>query len=338
MKAWRIVAGTQIEGLKLAEEKPRALGPLDVRVRPFAASLNFRDIMILNGWYPMAGTSAIVPGSDASGEVVEIGAAVSRFKVGDRVATSFFPDWIDGRVSRAKLASALGGGSDGVLAQELVMSQEAFVRSPGHLDFAQAATLSCAGVTAWHALFVAGQIRPGQTVLLLGTGGVSMWALLLAKAAGARVIITSSSDEKLARARSLGAHETINYRQQPDWDNEVLRLTDGAGADLVVEVGGSKTVMHSIASTRMGGTVAIIGAVSGPGGAVDPMMLIGGATRLQGIYVGSRQMHEDLARFVEVAEIRPVVDSVFAFEELPAACRHFTSGKHFGKVVVSINP
>jgi NADPH:quinone reductase-like Zn-dependent oxidoreductase len=338
MKAWRIVAGAQLAGLQLADEAPRALGPHDLRVRPYAAALNFRDMMIVNGWYPLAGKDPLVLGSDAAGEIVETGSAVTRFKVGDRVATSFFPDWVEGRASRAKMATALGGGGTGVLSQEIVLGEHAVVKSPAHLDFAQAATLPCAGVTAWHALFVAGQIKPGETVVLLGTGGVSIWALQLAKAAGARVIITSSSDEKLARARSLGADDTINYKTTPDWDNEVLKLTDGVGADLVLEVGGSQTIMKSISSTRLGGMVAVIGAVSGPGAALEPMSLIASSVRLQGIYVGSRQMHEELARFVAVAGIRPVVDSVFAFEELPQACGHFLGGKHFGKVVVSINP
>lgn len=336
MKAWRVVAGSQVDGLTLGDEPARALGAHEVRVRTQAASLNFRDLMVMNGWYPVKSQGALVPGSDGAGEVTEVGSAVTRFKVGERVATSFFPDWVEGRVAPAKLASALGGGSDGVMAQELVLSEQALVRSPAHLDFAQAATLSCAGVTAWNALFVTGGIKPGDTVLLLGTGGVSIWALQLAKAAGARVIITSSSDDKLARARSLGADDTINYKTHPEWENEVLRLTGGVGADLVLEVGGAQTVQHSLASVRMGGTVVIIGAVSGPGGNINPMGLIVGNTRVQGVYVGSRQMHEDLARFVEISGIRPVVDSVFGFAELPQACRHFASGAHFGKVVISI--
>ena len=338
MKAWRIVAGSQIAGLTLVDEAPKALGPHDVRVRPHAAALNFRDLMVINGWYPAVSKDPLVPGSDAAGEVVETGSAVTRLKVGDRVATSFFPDWIEGQPTRAKLATALGGGGAGVLTQDLVLDENALVRSPAHLDYAQAATLPCAGVTAWRALFVVGQIKPGETVLLLGTGGVSIWALQLAKAAGARVIITSSSDEKLARARTLGADETVNYKTTPDWEAEVVRLTGGVGADLVLEVGGSQTIMKSISATRLGGTVAVIGAVSGPGAALEPMSLIGSSVRLQGIYVGSREMHEQLARFVEVAGIRPVVDSVFAFEELPRACGEFLGGKHFGKVVVSINP
>ena len=338
MKAWRIVAGSQIAGLTLVDEAPKALGPHEVRVRPHAAALNFRDLMVINGWYPAVSKDPLVPGSDAAGEVVETGSAVTRLKVGDRVATSFFPDWIEGQPTRAKLATALGGGGAGVLTQDLVLDENALVRSPAHLDYAQAATLPCAGVTAWRALFVVGQIKPGETVLLLGTGGVSIWALQLAKAAGARVIITSSSDEKLARARTLGADETVNYKTTPDWEAEVVRLTGGVGADLVLEVGGSQTIMKSISATRLGGTVAVIGAVSGPGAALEPMSLIGSSVRLQGIYVGSREMHEQLARFVEVAGIRPVVDSVFAFEELPRACGEFLGGKHFGKVVVSINP
>ena len=338
MKAWRIAAGSQIAGLKLVDETPKALGPHDVRVRPRAVALNFRDLMVINGWYPAVSKEPLVPGSDAAGEVVETGSAVTRLKVGDRVATSFFPDWIEGQPTRAKLATALGGGGAGVLTQDLVLNENALIKSPAHLDDAQAATLSCAGVTAWRALFEVGQIKPGQTVVLLGTGGVSIWALQLAKAAGARVIITSSSDEKLARARSLGADETINYKTTPDWDNEVIQRTGGTGADLVLEVGGSQTIMKSISATRLGGTVAVIGAVSGPGAALEPMSLIGSSVRLQGIYVGSREMHEQLARFVEVAGIRPVVDSVFAFEELPQACGHFLGGKHFGKVVVSVHP
>ena len=336
MKAWRIVAGAEIAGLALTDEKPRPLGAHDVRLQPAAASLNFRDVMVLKGWYPVYSKEPIIPGSDAAGDIVETGSAVTRFKVGDRVATSFFPDWIEGRATRAKLSTALGGGSAGVLAQELVLNENALVKSPSHLDAAQAATLSCAGVTAWNALFVGGQIRPGETVLLLGTGGVSIWALQLAKAAGVRVIITSSSDEKLARARSLGADHTVNYRTTPDWETEVLRLTGGEGVDLVLEVGGGQTVQKSIASTRLGGTVAIIGAVGGPGAGIEPRSLISSSVRLQGIYVGSRQMHQDLARFVEGAGIRPVVDSVFAFNELPQAFGHFTGGKHFGKVVVSV--
>jgi NADPH:quinone reductase-like Zn-dependent oxidoreductase len=335
MKSWRIAAGGQIEGLKLAEEPSAALGATQVRVRLRAASLNFRDLMVLKGWYPVSSQAALVPGSDGAGDVLETGNAVTRFKVGDKVSTSFFPNWIEGHSTPLKIAGALGGGDAGTLTTEIVLDEQALVRSPAHLDYAQAATLTCAGVTAWNALFMAGRIRPGNTVLLLGTGGVSIWALQLAKAAGARVIITSSSDAKLEKAQALGADAGINYTTHVEWSNEVRRLTHGEGADLVLEVGGEKTMAQSLASLRMEGTAVIIGGVSGFGGAISPRQLIGGATRMQGVYVGSRQMHEELARFVEVAKICPVVDRAFAFTDAPDAFRHFEAGRHFGKVVVS---
>jgi NADPH:quinone reductase-like Zn-dependent oxidoreductase len=337
MKTWRVVAGSQIEGLKLLDEAPGKLSPSQVRVRLHAASLNFRDLMVVKGMYPPGSTAPLVPGSDGAGEVVETGSAVTRFKAGDRVATSFFPEWVEGRPTAQKIAGALGGAGSGggTLAGEIVLDERALIRSPKHLDYAEAATLTCAGVTAWRALFVAAQIRPGETVVLLGTGGVSIWALQLAKAAGARVIITSSSDAKLARARALGADEAINYSTTPEWSGEVRRLTGGEGADAVLEVGGEKTVGQSLAAVRMAGTVVIIGAVSGPGGAIVPRQLIAGATRVQGVYVGSRTMHEDLARFVEVAGIRPVVDRSFALADAPDAYRYFEAGKHFGKVALA---
>ena len=335
MKTWRVVAGGQVDGLKLVDEAPGTLAPNQVRVRLRAASLNYRDTMVLRGMYPGGSTVPLVPGSDGAGDVVEAGSTVTRFKVGDRVATSFFPDWIEGRPTPQKIAGALGGGGAGTLAGEIVLAEHALIRSPAHLDYAQAATLTCAGVTAWRALFVAARIRPGETVLLLGTGGVSIWALQLAKAAGARVIITSSSNAKLARARTLGADEVINYTTTPEWSSEVRRLTNGEGADAVLEVGGEKTIGQSLASVRMDGTIVIIGAVSGSGGAILPRQLITGSTRVQGVYVGSRTMHEDLARFVELARISPVVDRMFPLEEAPEAFNYFLAGKHFGKVAIA---
>jgi NADPH:quinone reductase-like Zn-dependent oxidoreductase len=334
MKTWRVAAGSRIEGLTLGEEAATHPGPGQVRVRVRAASLNYRDLMIVNGFYPVSTQAPLVPGSDAAGEVIETGSGVTRFKVGDRVAPIFFPNWVEGHMTPARITGAMGAGDVGTLSEELVLHEQALVKCPAHLDFAQAATLTCAGTTAWHALFEAGRIRPGNTVLLLGTGGVSIWALQLAKAAGARVIITSSSDAKLAKAKALGADAVINYTQIPEWSTEVRKLTDGEGVDLVLEVGGEKTVAQSLASVRMQGTVAVIGGVSGFGGAILPRSLIVGATRVQGVFVGSRQMHEDLAHFVTVAKITPVVDRVFAATELPDAYRHFEAGKHFGKVVV----
>lgn len=335
MKAWRVPPGGQIDGLKLGQETPAALAPGQVRVALRAASLNFRDLMVIRGGYPTSTQEPLVPGSDGAGKVIEVGAGVREFQVGDRVATSFFPDWVEGAMSTPRILSALGGGGVGSLSEEIVLPETALVRTPAHLSDTEAATLTCAGTTAWHALFETGALKPGNAVLLLGTGGVSIWALQLAKAAGMRVIITSSSDAKLEKARSLGADDTINYNQTPEWSAEARRLTGGAGVDLVLEVGGEKTVQQSIASVRAQGTVAIIGAVSGMGGAIAPRSLIFGATRVQGVYVGSRRMHADLARFTEVMKIRPVVDKVFGFDEVPAAYRYFEAGKHFGKVAVS---
>jgi len=336
MKTWRVPAGGQIDGLKLVEEASGSPGPGQVRIAVKTVSLNYRDLAIVQGWYPVATRDPLVPGSDAVGVVAETGPGVTAFRPGDRVATSFFPDWMEGRMSQARIATALGGGGRGTFAEEIVLPEHALVKSPAHLDDAQAATLTCAGVTAWHALFATGPLPPGGTVLLLGTGGVSTWALLLARAAGMRVIITSSSDAKLERARTLGADATINYTQTPEWGAEVRRLTGGEGVDIVLEVGGEKTVAQSVAAVRPQGTVVIIGAVSGVGGGIGPRSLIPGATRVQGIYVGSRRMHEELARFVELRQIRPVVDRSFAFTELPEAYRYFQGGKHFGKVVATL--
>jgi NADPH:quinone reductase-like Zn-dependent oxidoreductase len=336
MKTWRVAAGGGIDGLKLVDEASPEPGPRQVKVRVRATSINFRDLLVLKGFYPVSTTDPLVPGSDAAGDVIATGTAVRRFKPGDKVATSFFPNWIEGRVAPQKIAGALGGGGAGTFAEEIVLDEDALVRAPSHLDYTQATTLTCAGTTAWNALFVQGALRPGSTVLLLGTGGVSIWALQLAKAAGARVIITSSSDEKLAQAKALGADAGINYRTHPAWSGEVRRLTEGAGAEIVLEVGGEKTIEQSIASVQMGGTVVIIGAVSGMGGAIVPRSLIGASIRVQGVYVGSRQMHEDLARFVEAAHITPAVGRVFGFGEAPEAFRHFEAGKHFGKVALKV--
>jgi len=331
MKAWQLAAGKQIDGLTLDHLPAAPVGPRDVRVQLKAATLNFRDLMIVRGAYPLA-AYPLIPGSDGAGVVLETGADVTRFRPGDRVTTSFFPHWSEGRASRAKFANPLGGGGKGTLAEEIVLPEDALIASPSGLSFAQAASLTCAGTTAWNALFVTGNLKAGDTVVLLGTGGVSIWALQLARAAGARVILTSSSDEKLARARAMGAHHTINYVTTPAWSKEVLRLTGGEGADQVVEVGGEKTIEQSIACIRVGGAITVIGAVSGNGGGIAPRSLITTNARILGIYVGSRAMHEDLARTVALHGILPVIDREFPFEAAPEAFRDFADGRHFGKV------
>lgn len=336
MKAYQINAGQQIAGLEQVEHAIAAPSERQVRVRIHAVSLNYRDLMIADGKYLSTGNVPVIPCSDGAGEVVAIGTGVTRFAVGDRVAASFFPDWIDGGPTAQKTSISLGGTADGMLAEEVIMHEEALVAIPAHLDYAEAATLPCAAVTAWNALFVEGGLRAGDSVLLLGTGGVSISALQLAKAAGLQTIITSSSDAKLERARALGAAATINYRTVPEWQDEVLRLTDGRGVDLVLEVGGQGTLTRSIASTRMGGTVAIIGGVSGFGGELNPFALISGAKRLAGIFVGSRSMFEDLNRFLGITGIRPVVDRVFPFHQAREAYTCLNKGEHFGKVVIEV--
>ncbi len=337
MQAYRITSGSNIAGLERFSTTPRPLGAHDVRVRVHAVALNYRDLMVARGEYRVSSSEPVIACSDAAGEVVATGAGVTRFKVGDRVAGAFFPAWMDGEPTPENSAGGLGAEVDGVLAEEIVLHETAAVPLPSHLNFVEAATLPCAGVTAWNTLFEEGGLKPGNTVLLLGTGGVSIWALQLAKAAGLRTIITSSSDEKLQRATRLGADATINYRQIPAWQDEVLRLTHGRGVDLVAEVGGQGTLTRSIASTRMGGRIAMIGGVSGFGASdLPPLQLIGGAKRISGIFVGSRVMFERLARFVEIAQIRPVIDRVFPFDEAAAAYAYLEAAKHFGKVVVQV--
>ena len=337
MLAYQVLPGQKtISELAQVQMDRQALGPMDVRVRVHAVSMNYRDLMVLKGQYRAVNPAGVVPCSDGAGEVTAVGVAVKRFGVGDRVVASFFPNWAQGEPTPQNMAGALGGESNGMLSEEVTLHESALVTIPTHLSYTEAATLPCAGVTAWNALFVVSRLRPGDAVLLLGTGGVSIWALQLAKAAGMRVLITSSSDQKLARARALGADESINYRSQPEWQEEVLRLTEGRGVDVVLEVGGKDTLIRSLASVRMGGTVAIIGGVSGFGGQINPTMLIGGAKRLAGVYVGSRAMLEDLARFTATAKIHPVVDRSFAFAKAREAFELMEQAGHFGKIVVEV--
>ncbi|HKE48512.1 MAG TPA: NAD(P)-dependent alcohol dehydrogenase [Rhodanobacteraceae bacterium] len=334
--AYRIRRGAGVDGLTRVTRTRAALGPHDVRVRMRAVALNYRDLMIARGDSGVPDLD-VVAASDGAGEVVEIGQDVTRFRVGDRVMGSFFPDWHDGLPDGTVATRALGGTADGVLAAEVVMNEGAWVSIPAHLDFVEAATIPCAAVTAWNALFVAAPLKPGDSVLLLGTGGVSIWALQLAKAAGLRVVITSSDDAKLDRAVALGADATINYRRTPDWENEVLRLTGGRGADRVLDIGGPDTLPRSIAAVRVGGTVAVIGRLTGTGGVkIDPAALFGGSKRLAGVLVGSRAMTDDVSRFVEQTGIRPVIDKLFDFEHVREAYEYLGSSQHFGKVVIRI--
>jgi NADPH:quinone reductase-like Zn-dependent oxidoreductase len=304
-----------------------------------AWSLNYRDLAMPRGGYPgndkVLRAPPLVPLSDGAGEVLEIGAGVTGFAPGDRVVTSVVQRWVDGDLTAEGKASALGGALDGVLAERVVLNQEGCVAAPPSLSFEQAATLPCAAVTAWAALTGAGSIA-GQNVLILGTGGVSIFGLQLAKAMGARVLITSSSAAKLERARVLGADETINYLEQPDWDVRVLELTAGVGVDHVLEVGGAGTLERSLRATRISGTISLIGVLTGnPERNPSPMDVMFKRLTLRGIYVGSRRMLEELCRAIEVNGLSPVIDRVFPFENVQDAYRHLKSGQHFGKVVIS---
>lgn len=334
MKGYQIQSETGIDGLSLIDlPKPKpSAGQVLVRVR--AASLNYRDIAVVNGRYPNQ-TLPIIPLSDGAGEVVEVGEGVTRVKVGDRVAGIFFQGWIAGQLTRQKIKSALGGAIDGMLAEYVVLSQEGVVHLPEHLSYEEGATLPCAAVVTWQALVDRGQLTAGETLLLLGTGGVSIFALQFAKVLGARVIITSSSDEKLARAKQLGADETINYKTFPNWDEKVYELTQHQGVDQVIEVGGAGTLEKSLRSTRVGGRISLIGVLGGAG-EVNHTQILMKSIDVQGIYVGSREMFEAMNRAIALHKIKPVIDRVFPLVEVPAAYHYLLSGSHFGKIVIQL--
>jgi len=337
MKAYTLPPGAGISALKLVNLPTPVPSAGEVLVQTHAASLNYRDLMYARGDYINLKDEPLVPLGDGAGQVVAVGPRVTRFKPGDRVIHSYFPGWIDGVPDPEKTAVSFGTHINGVLAESFIAPESALVSIPTHLSYAEAATLSCAGTTAWNALFIDGDLKPGATVLLQGTGGVSIIALQLAKAAGLRVIITSSSDEKLARARELGADAVINYTNIPEWQQEVRRLTHGQGVDLTVEVGGAGTLRRSIEATRMGGIVAVIGGLVGFGDTViEPIALIRNIVRLSGILVGSRSMLEDLCRFVSATGIRPIIDREFPFASAPLAYEHLKAGRHFGKVIVRV--
>lgn len=333
MRAYHLPKAGAIEDLTLtALETPRP-ARRQVLVRMRAASLNYRDLLVATGRYGKAEVRpGLVPLSDGAGEVAAVGPDVTRVKEGDRVAGIFMQGWIAGPPDESYRATALGGSIDGVLAEYVLFEEEGLVHLPEHLSFEEGACLPCAGVTAWNALTALRPVGPEQTVLLLGTGGVSIFALQLAHAAGARVIVTSSSDEKLARAKELGAAEGVNYRTHPDWEKEVWALTGKRGVDHVVEVGGAGTLPKSIAATRVGGAVHLIGVLTG--GQIDPLPVMQKAIDLRGVFVGSREMFEAMNRAVAFHRIQPVIDRVFPFEEAQAAYRHLESQAHLGKVVI----
>jgi NADPH:quinone reductase-like Zn-dependent oxidoreductase len=321
--------------LALVEVPMPSAGEGQVLVRVHASSLNRRDLLMLNGQYgPGSSTAGGIPLSDGAGEVIAVGPGARRFRAGDRVAGIFFAEWIEGERSAATLASARGGNALGMLSEVIVADEDGLVAIPDHLTYEQAATLPCAGVTAFVTLFQRGALAAGEYVLLEGTGGVSSFGLQFAAAAGARPIITSSSDEKLAEARELGAFGTVNYRTNPEWQREVRALTNDHGVDHVLEVGGQDTLPRAIQALAYDAHVGIIGGLSGFAASLPVGTLLQLGTQVSGIYVGSRADFEAMNEFIEEHEIVPVVDRVFSFEEAPAAFEFMDSGSFLGKIVI----
>ena len=324
-----------IENLTLTERDEPKPKETEVLVKFHAASLNYRDLMMVKGFYNPKLKTPIVPLSDGAGEVVAIGESVTKWKVGDRVSPIFMQGWVDGEIDYAKAKTALGGDLDGCLREFGVFGENGLAAIPEHLSYEEAATLPCAAVTAHNALMVSGNIKIGDSVLLQGTGGVSIFALQFASVYGCRTIITSSSDEKLNRAKELGANDLINYKEREDWDKAVLDLTEKRGVDHVVEVGGAGTLQRSVNAARTGGHVAVIGVLAGKGD-FNPATILMKAVKMQGIFVGSRQMFEDMNRLISQHSLKPVIDKTFAFDEAKDALKHMESASHFGKIVVKI--
>jgi NADPH:quinone reductase-like Zn-dependent oxidoreductase len=334
MKVWELQRAFGLDSLTLTERPEPRPGPGQVLLRMSAWSLNSRDLMLVKGTYNPNLRFPFIPLSDGVGEIVAVGEGVSRVKPGDRVAGVFMQKWMEGELTEEKARSALGGAIAGVAAEAVVLEADGVVSVPEHLTDAEAATLPCAAVTAWHALVAAGKLRAGDTVLTQGTGGVSLFSIQFAKGLGARVIATSSSDTKLARVLAQGASDGINYKTTPEWGNRVRELTGGVGVDHVVEVGGAGTFAESIRAVRMGGRISLIGVLSGVG-TVNPTPILMRNICVQGIFVGSRAMFEAMNESITRHRIRPVVDRVFPFSELREALRHMERGAHFGKIALA---
>ena len=336
MRALEVTAPWGVEAVQVVERPDPTPGPGEVLVRMRAVSLNYRDLLMVQGMYGRgsAPVAPITPFSDGCGIVEAIGEGVTRFQPGDRVATLFFQGWISGPATMEKLVTALGHPIPGAGRELATFSQEGLSKVPDFLTDQQVATLPCAALTAWHALFEHARLQPADTVVLQGTGGVSIFGLQFAHAAGYRTLITSSSDEKLERAKALGADNVVNYRTTPDWAKPVRAATGGRGADFIMEVGGGGTIQQSMQAIRIGGHISIIGVVAGAGEGFNPAVLIGNNARMQGVSVGSRDMFEAMCQAIELHQIRPVVDKVYPFTEVRAAFEAMRGGEHFGKIVL----
>ncbi|MCW9032797.1 MAG: NAD(P)-dependent alcohol dehydrogenase [Rhodospirillales bacterium] len=332
MRAWRINDEFGLDNFKLTDLPDPKPGHGEVLIKVMASSLNYRDLITIDGAYGPAVKAPIIPSPDGAGEVVEVGEGVSGLTVGDRVATMFFQTWQDGPPSQEKQSGALGAPLDGTMTEMMVLPEKGVVKIPDYMTYLEAATLPCAALTAWSALVTEGNIRAGDTVVMQGTGGVSLFALQIAKMHGVRTIITSSSDEKLERAKALGADEVINYRTNPDWDKAVKKMTNGVGADHIIEVGGAETLGKAVRAVRVGGTVSLIGVLSGAKGEFPLPLVLMRNVRIQGITVGSREGFVAMVKAMAQHEMHPVVDKVYPFEEAIEGLNYLKSGKHFGKI------
>lgn len=331
MKVVTLKAPGGLDHLEVQErEAPGEPGPDEIRVRLHASSLNFHDYGVVAGMIPTE--DGRIPMSDGAGVVEAVGEGVEEFAVGDAVVSTFFPTWLEGPARLGNFITTPGDGVDGYARERVIRPATWFTRQPQGYSHAESATLTTAGLTAWRALVVDGGLKAGDTVLVLGTGGVSIFALQFARLMGARVIATSSSDEKLARLRELGAEHTINYKSEPEWGKKVKALTDGAGVDQVVEVGGPGTLPQSIDAVRIGGHIALIGVLTGREGEIPTARLMAKQARLQGLIVGSRRHQLEMIRAIEAGGLRPVIDRRFALDEIADAFRHQESGRHFGKI------
>jgi NADPH:quinone reductase-like Zn-dependent oxidoreductase len=337
MRALNVAAPWGPDAIKVVELPDPKPGAGQVLVRMKAVSLNYRDLLMINGMYGRGAastTDVITPFSDGCGVVEAVGEGVTRFKPGDRVATLFFQGWVSGPPTLEKVVTALGFPIPGAGAELQTFSEHGLSKVPEFLSDLEVATLPCAALTAWRGLFVDARLEPGDTVVLQGTGGVSIFGLQFAHAAGYRTLITSSSDEKLERARDLGADHVVNYRTTPAWSGPVREATHGRGADFIMEVGGGGTIQESMKAIKIGGHIAIIGVVAGAGDPFNPAALIGNSAKLQGLSVGSRDMFEAMCRMIDLKKTFPVVDKVFPFTEAKAAFAAMAAGEHFGKIVL----
>ena len=336
MLAWEITGDGGVDQLALNERPLPEPGPGQVRVAVKASSINYRDLATIEDPVARKLPYPTIPNSDGAGVISAVGPGVTGWRAGDWVMGCFFQEWESGPCSVGAMTSALGGARDGVLAEEIILSANGIIRIPAELSFEQAATLPCAALTAWHALTQPAPVLPGETVLLLGTGGVSVFAQQFCQIMGAATIVTSSSDLKLERMRQLGAGAGINYRTNPDWEQEVLRLTSNMGVDRVVEVGGPGTLQKSITSVRVGGQISLIGILTGVRGQIVPTDIMRKSITMRGIYVGPRQMFYEMNRAIDQHGIEPVIDRTVAFEDARSAYHAMRAGEHFGKIVIKI--